>query len=385
MRFIIFFAVVISVFGLAGYYIYTRFSQAFGGTFLNSRIVTYIYIFLVSSIFIGYMLQAVSVNFLSETLVKIGSTTLGILFYVLLFLLFFDLLRLINHFLPFFPEFITANYQKAKLIAGVVTLISVICIVIYGFFNADNTSIVKLELKTNKPIGGKEQLNIVALSDIHLGTTVNHSELDRMIREINKLDPDIVLLGGDITDNNIKVVQHYKLLERFGEIKSKYGIYSCMGNHDYISRANEQLDYYTKNGINILKDTSVLIDNRFWLVGRDDHTADNFNGKKRKTVSSLIKDVDTSLPVILLDHQPFKLQETSKHPVDLQFSGHTHKGQFWPLGYITGKMFEKDWGYIKKGNTHFYISSGFGPRYPDAAGTQSEIIKGGVLKLGLKN
>lgn len=377
MRFIIFFAVVISVFGLAGYYIYSRFSQSFGGTFLNSRIVTYIYIFLVSSIFIGYMLQAVSVNLLSETLVRIGSTTLGILFYVLLFLAFFDLLRLINHFLPFYPDFITANYQKVKLISGIFTIISVVVIVVYGFYNADRTRIVELDLKINKNI---TPLNIVALSDIHLGTTVNHSEVDRMIKEINRLNPDIVLIGGDITDNNIKVVKHYKLIERFSEIKSKYGIYTCMGNHDYISRANEQLDYYTKNGINILKDTAVLIDNRFWLIGRDDHTADNFSGKKRKSVSSLIKDVDTSLPVILLDHQPFKLDETSKHPVDLQFSGHTHKGQFWPLGYITGKMFEKDWGYIKKENTHFYISSGFGTAgIPMRVGTQSEIVN---IKLG---
>lgn len=377
MRFIIFFAVVISVFGLAGYYIYSRFSQSFGGTFLNSRIVTYIYIFLVSSIFIGYMLQAVSVNLLSETLVRIGSTTLGILFYVLLFLAFFDLLRLINHFLPFYPDFITANYQKVKLISGIFTIISVVVIVVYGFYNADRTRIVELDLKINKNI---TPLNIVALSDIHLGTTVNHSEVDRMIMEINRLNPDIVLIGGDITDNNIKVVKHYKLIERFSEIKSKYGIYTCMGNHDYISRANEQLDYYTKNGINILKDTAVLIDNRFWLIGRDDHTADNFSGKKRKSVSSLIKDVDTSLPVILLDHQPFKLDETSKHPVDLQFSGHTHKGQFWPLGYITGKMFEKDWGYIKKENTHFYISSGFGTAgIPMRVGTQSEIVN---IKLG---
>lgn len=323
------------------------------------------------------MLQAVSVNLLSETLVRIGSTTLGILFYVLLFLAFFDLLRLINHFLPFYPDFITANYQKVKLISGIFTIISVVVIVVYGFYNADRTRIVELDLKINKNI---TPLNIVALSDIHLGTTVNHSEVDRMIKEINRLNPDIVLIGGDITDNNIKVVKHYKLIERFSEIKSKYGIYTCMGNHDYISRANEQLDYYTKNGINILKDTAVLIDNRFWLIGRDDHTADNFSGKKRKSVSSLIKDVDTSLPVILLDHQPFKLDETSKHPVDLQFSGHTHKGQFWPLGYITGKMFEKDWGYIKKENTHFYISSGFGTAgIPMRVGTQSEIVN---IKLG---
>jgi hypothetical protein len=377
MRFIIFFAVVISVFGLAGYYIYSRFSQAFGGTFLNSRIVTYIYIFLVSSIFIGYMLQSVSVNLLSETMVRIGSTTMGILFYVLLFLLFFDLLRLINHFLPFYPDFITTNNQKVKLISGIFTIISVVAIVVYGFFNADRTRIVNLDLKINKNIA---PLNIVALSDIHLGTTVNHSEMDRMIKEINSLNPDIVLMGGDIIDNNIKVVKHYKLIERFREIKSKYGIYTCMGNHDYISRANEELGYYMENGINVLKDTSVLIDNRFWLVGRDDHTADNFSGKKRKSISSLIKDVDASLPVILLDHQPFKLEETSKHPVDLQFSGHTHKGQFWPLGYITGKMFEKDWGYIKKENTHFYISSGFGTAgIPMRVGTQSEIIN---IKLG---
>lgn len=336
-----------------------------------------IYIFLVSSLFIGYILQSVSINLLSETMVKIGSTTLGILFYVLLFLVFFDLLRLINHFLPFYPDFITKNYQKVKLIAGIFTIISVIVIVIHGFYNADRTRIVELDLKINKNIA---PLNIVALSDIHLGTTVNHREVDRMIREINRLNPDIVLLAGDITDNNIKVVKQYRLIERFSEIKSRYGIYSCMGNHDYISRANEQISYYTKNGINILKDTSVLIDNRFWIIGRDDYTGFSFSGIKRKPLDSLMENIDPGLPVILLDHQPYELGTTSKYPVDLQFSGHTHRGQFWPLGYITGKLFEKDWGYIKKGNTHFYISSGFGTAgIPMRVGTQSEIIN---IKLG---
>jgi uncharacterized protein len=375
MRFIIFFTVVISVFSLAGYYIYSRFSQAFSGTFLSSRPVTFTYIFLVSAIFIGYILQSVSINRVSETMVKIGAFSMGFLFYALLFIVLFDIIRLLNHFLPFYPEFISLNYQKVKLLVGSFIILSVLSIVIYGYYNADKTKIVTLELSINKNFDNIKYLNIVAVSDIHLGTTVNNSKLDLLFKDINKLKPDIVLIGGDIIDNNIRVVQHYKLLERFKEIKSKYGIYACLGNHDYISRGNEQIDYYEKNGIHIIKDTSILIDNKFYLIGRDDHTGKNFSGVNRKSLGTLLNDVDTNMPVILLDHQPFNLDETSRHPVDFQFSGHTHRGQFWPLRYITGKLFEKDWGYIKKANTHFYISSGFGTAgIPMRVGTQSEIV-----------
>jgi len=183
------------------------------------------------------------------------------------------------------------------------------------------------------------------------------------------------LIGGDIIDDNIKVVKHHQLLEHFKEIKSKYGIYSCLGNHEYISRAHHELSYFEENGIQMLKDTGCIIDGKLNIIGRDDIQGQASTGKPRKSIEELCQNMNLELPTIVLDHQPYKLDKVSELDVDFQFSGHTHNGQFWPLNYITGMIFEQDWGYLKKKNTHFYISSGYGTAViPIRVGNDSEIV-----------
>ena len=213
------------------------------------------------------------------------------------------------------------------------------------------------------------------MSDLHLGTMVNKTKIKRLISNIKQLNPDLVLIAGDIIDDNIKVVKHYDLLNWFKELNPKYGIYSCMGNHEYIGRAYADLDYFEKNGIQMLKDTTIKVDDKFYIIGRDDIEGETFSGKKRNSLDELTKDIDFKLPVFLLDHQPYKLEKTAEFAVDLQFSGHTHNGQIWPLNYLTGLLFEEDWGYLKKKNTHFYISSGYGTAViPIRVGNKPEIV-----------
>lgn len=375
MRFLIFFSIVLVVFGSVGYYIYLRISQSIFNSNHSPITFTLLYWFLTFSLFLGYLLQSFSINILSESLVKVGSFMIGVFAYGLLAVVLFDIVRLINHFLPFLPDFITKNYAGFKFKLGIITALSVFSLVIYGYFHAVDTKIVDLKIKINKKINGDIPVNIVALSDIHLGTIINHKDLNKLFDKIRNLNPDIVLIGGDLVDNSYKVASHYKLLERFRELNPKYGIYACLGNHDYISRSFEYIDDLNKNGINILRDTSVLVDNRFYIIGRDDVTSNSIANHRRKSLDQLMENIDTTKAIILLDHQPFNLESVSKYPIDLQFSGHTHKGQFFPFSLITKLIFEKDYGFVKKGNTNFYISSGFGNAVsPIRIGTQSEIV-----------
>ena len=375
MRIIIFISIFFLIFGLAGYYVYTRTTQAFPGTFVDSKTFLILYIFLLSSFFIGKLVEAYSIGFISSTLVKIGSVGAGVFLYALLFVIFFDFIRLINSIIPFYPGFITVDYQKSKLVVGIITLSIISVIFIAGYINAKNPRIKNLNITINKKQIGFDKLNIVAVSDIHLGTMVNKAKIKRLIHNIKQLNPDIVLIAGDIIDDNIKVVKHYDLLNWFNDLNPKYGVYSCMGNHEYIGRAYTDLDYFEKNGIHMLKDRTIKIDDKFYIIGRDDIEGRVFSGKKRKSLDELTRDIDFKLPVFLLDHQPRKLEKTAEFAVDLQFSGHTHSGQIWPLNYLTGLLFEEDWGYLKKKNTHFYISSGYGTAViPIRVGNKPEIV-----------
>ncbi len=375
MRFIIFISIFFLLFGLAGYYVYIRTTQVFPGTFVDSITFLILYIFLLTSFFAGKLVEAFSIGFISSTLVKIGSVGAGVFLYALLFVIFFDFIRLINYIIPFYPGFVTADYQKAKLFVGIITLSIISVIFIAGYVNAKNPRIKNLNITINKKQIGFDKLNIVAVSDIHLGTMVNKTKIKRLIHIIKQLNPDLVLIAGDIIDDNIKVVKHYDLLNWFKDLNPKYGVYSCLGNHEYIGRAYTHLDYFEKNGIHMLKDTTIKVDDKFYIVGRDDIGGKSFSGKKRKSLDELTKNIDFKLPVFLLDHQPYKLEKAAEYAVDLQFSGHTHNGQIWPLNYLTGLLFEEDWGYLKKKNTHFYISSGYGTAViPIRVGNKPEIV-----------
>jgi predicted MPP superfamily phosphohydrolase len=126
----------------------------------------------------------------------------------------------------------------------------------------------------------------------------------------------------------------------------------------------------------VLRDTAILVDNRFYLVGREDRDRSRFIGKPRKELDELMQTVNLSLPVIMMDHQPFNLGRVAKLGIDLQLSGHTHHGQMWPFNHITTAIYELSRGYKMIGNTHFYVSTGFGTWGPPVRlGNRPEIVQ----------
>ena len=375
MKIALFLTFFLLIFGSSGYYLYVRLTQAFAGSFVGSRWFLVLYILLMFSFIIGKSIEHFHIGFLSHFFVALGSVVLGFFFYSLLAVLLIDLFRLINWLIPFFPASITANPVRAAHYTGIAALVLVSLLLIKGYWNAYSPRVTELEIEISKPGARFDTLNIVAVSDIHLGTMVNESKLDRLIARVNSLHPDVMIIAGDNIDNNIKVVQHDKLLERFQNIESRYGIYSCPGNHEYISGAQHYFDYFEQNGIHILKDSVVELPAGLYLLGRDDISAHRHSNQKRKSLHELTAGLDFNKALIVLDHQPYKLEQTAALSIDLQFSGHTHNGQIWPLNYITHSLFEKSWGYLKKGNTHFYISAGFGTAViPMRLGSHSEIV-----------
>ena len=161
-------------------------------------------------------------------------------------------------------------------------------------------------------------------------------------------------------DEDIKPVIRRNIGETLRELKSPLGTYAITGNHEYIGGVKEAVKYLKEHGIIMLQDTFVLVDNKYWLVGREDRDKSRFTGQQRKPLEELMRGLDLSRPVIILDHQPFNLDRATQLGADLQLSGHTHHGQLWPFNYITKAIYELSWGYKKIGDTHFYVSSGFG-------------------------
>ncbi len=372
---IIFFAIVFTIHFLVNFYIFIRGWQSLS---LLPAVRPY-YLALFILLFLSYILARVLERYIGFSIANIfnwiGSFWFAAMLYFFLFILIFDIFRLFDHWFHFFPVIFSANYAKTKFITMLCTSGVVILLITYGFVNASVVRIANLNIPINKEAGHLKNLHVVMLSDIHLGTIIGPKKLKKIVIKINDLTPDIVLLAGDVVDENIRHVIRQNLGIQLENIRSKYGVYAVTGNHEFIGGVEPAVTYLEKHNVKFLRDTAVLVDSAFWLVGRNDKDMSRFNGKPRKPVDILMADVDKKYPVILLDHQPFFLEISAKNGVDVQFSGHTHNGQMFPLNLITRAIYDPDWGYRKIGNSHFYVSCGVGTWGPPVRfGNYPEIV-----------
>jgi len=372
--FVIFFSIVIVLYGLINTYIFLRGLQAISHGSPLRIWFTVVFWFLSLSYIAARLLERIALSGLTDGLVWIGSFWMGAMAYFLIILLAIDLLRLVNYIIPFFPNFLTRNLRYTKQVVALIVVGIVFLTVIGARVNAMFPRIQTLELTIHKNSPLKE-LNVALVTDVHLGTIICNSHFTRIVQKINSLNPDIVLFAGDLVDEDIQPVIRQNLGETLRQIKSKYGIYGITGNHEYIGGVEPACKYLVEHGVTMLRDSVAKVENAFTLVGREDVSIHQFNGKKRKQLGELMNGVDTTLPVILMDHQPLRLDDVVDHGVDLQFSGHTHHGQLWPFNYISQAVYELSWGYKKKGNTHFYVSCGVGTWGPPMrTGNRPEVV-----------
>ncbi|MDO4735591.1 MAG: metallophosphoesterase [Bacteroidia bacterium] len=245
------------------------------------------------------------------------------------------------------------------------------CILIYGWWNYHTPKVEKINITLDKKACSLAQdLKIVGISDIHLGYGTGKGQLKKYVELINSLKPDIILIAGDLIDNSLTPLYQENMQEELSMLKAPLGIYMALGNHEYISGVKKSCEFLGKTPIKVLRDTVVTLPNGVQIIGRDDR-----HNKQRKTLEELVSLTLPDNPLILLDHQPYELGKTDSLKIDLQLSGHTHRGQIWPISLLTDVMYEQSYGYKKWEHSHIYVSSGlslWGPAF--RIGTQSEIV-----------
>lgn len=369
-----FLGVVLILYSLINYYIISRLLITLPDNSLVKNIVISVYIFIGLAYIAGRFLDRVRISKFSCFLISTGSYFLAFMFYALLAVLAIDLFRLIFYIIGFNIANSFSNPEMFRMVLLIFFAIIISTIAIAGAINVRNPLIRKLDLSINKKAGEKKHLKIAAASDIHLGTLVGKKRTRKLVQMLNSIDADIILFAGDIVDEDVNPVIHYDLGSELLNLKSKYGVYAITGNHEFIGGADAAIKYLSAHGIKILLDEVINV-NGINIAGRIDRDSARFSGKKRKQLEELLTGIDKTQPLILLDHQPYALDQTEKAGVDLQISGHTHHGQIWPLSYITKAIFEVSMGYKQKGNTHVYVSPGYGEWGPAVRiGNRPEVI-----------
>ncbi|KGN99873.1 hypothetical protein HR11_06625 [Porphyromonas macacae] len=312
------------------------------------------------SLFIFFIWEEKLPLWLSKTIYTLSTAWLIILLYLIILFLFLDLLRL---FIP------AVRPLLSNSLWGTLAVIIVMCgIFIYGNIKYHHKVRIPLEIQLRKTL--ENPIKIVAISDLHLGYTIGKKELKKWVNMINAEKPDIILIGGDIVDNSVRPLLKNKMYEELNKLHAPLGVYACLGNHEYIGGEVKHQNFLKRTNIRILKDEALLVNNAFYIVGRDDKM-----NRNRKSLADIIGGIDKSKPVLLLDHQPYHLDEAESANIDFQFSGHTHNGQIFPGNLLTKKIYEKSHGYHRKGQTQYYISSGigiWGGKF--RIGTQSEYL-----------
>ena len=296
----------------------------------------------------------------AQVMYEVGTSSIFIMLYLVIIFLVLDLGRLV-HLVP--RSLLFNNWQMA---VGIVVLLFVVFL--YGNIHYYNKVRVPLELKSSKPL--PKDYRVVMVSDLHLGYHNPRKELARWVDMINAEKPDFILIAGDLIDGSIRPLNEERMAEEFPRLTAP--VYACLGNHEHFGGDANAHQFYKDAGIRLLIDEAAVIDSTIVVIGRDDRM--NF---RRKSVEELVKGlkVEGSPYTIVLDHQPYDLDKAEAAGVDFQLSGHTHRGQVWPISWITDAIYECSWGPHQRGNTQFYISSGlglWGGKF--RIGTQSEYV-----------
>ena len=288
----------------------------------------------------------------ARTMFNIGSVWLVFLLYAVLLTLLFDLVH-----------FIFPNFGYVTPIALVITLL----IMVVGYVNYRNPRVEEIEIESDKI---SEDLRLVVLSDVHLGYGTTRKMFAEYVELINSLRADVVLIAGDLIDNSLHPVREQRMEELCANIEARKGVYMALGNHEYISGVDDVVAFLGDTPITLLRDSVAVPSEGVAIIGRDDRM-----NRHRKPLQVLVGEAASTCMKIVLDHQPYDIALSDSLGVDLHISGHTHRGQVWPLNYLVDAMYEQSYGYRKWSNTHAYVSSGlslWGP--PFRIGTQSEIV-----------
>lgn len=365
------FAIVITLYLLGNFYIFHHLWAAVPtSTTTNIGIFTSAALVILSLIFYFAFGESLPIG-LTRFFYIIGTSWLFIMIYFVIVFLVKDLcIGLPNKLLHFMPSDALTRFTKENWVGLAFMVGFIFLLMICGYMKYTWKVRVEVPLTIEKPISNRDSLRIVAISDLHLGYGIKKKEFESWIEKINREKPDIVLIAGDIIDSSVRPLYAENVAESFKKIKAPMGVYTCIGNHEFLSNIRESSEFIKQTGITLLRDDVALIDSSFYIVGRDDRS-----NKRRKPLKELVDSLDKSRPILLLDHQPFNLEEAVDNGIDLQISGHTHQGQVWPISLITKAMYEIDHGYLKKGDTHIYVSSGigiWGGKF--RIGTQSEYV-----------
>jgi predicted MPP superfamily phosphohydrolase len=356
----------IYLFAVLGFYLFTHFygyiliHKAFGNTKIAKPFLVSLIILACLLPFIDTTGQILSVygnlKLISFTYLNliVGYYAIFIL-YMFIFILGINVILFMNRLIGIVPLKMLLN-KTLLLITILLIIIAGASLMVIGTFINNNPVINRYSISLPKKASGLNSLKIISVSDLHLKNLTSTGFLKKLSDKIRLEKPDIIFLPGDIVETygNTSKEKLNEFITILKDIKADYGIYAVRGNHDLPGvNVADQIDFNNRWGITMLADTLIELDDKINIIGL------KYRGNNEKRpIDSLLGVKKKDLPVILMDHAPYCLEEAYKNKIDVQLSGHTHYGQIWPLNYFTDAVYDIAWGYKKIDSTNIFVSCG---------------------------
>lgn len=348
---IIFLLFFLFLYGGLNFYFFFRLKHILHLSDKTQFTVILLLIFLILAPIIIRLLEKVQLDTLARHVAYWGYLWMAFIFLFFFIQITFDFTRLV---LNFFSENL-GNIPTKNILFSLAVLLSFSCVV-YGYVDAQNLRVKKLEIYTDKLDPTIDKLRIVQLSDVHIGLIIRGKRLERILQSVKDENPDILVSTGDLLDGELDNIM--REAEQFAAIKPKYGKYAVTGNHEYYAGIEKALKFTKEAGFEVLRDESKKVAG-ITIIGLEDPTARR-TGYAEKSISALhlFPQANSNEFVLLLKHQPIIKRDAN---FDLQLSGHTHGGQIFPFMFFTRIFFPENAGYhTLTQNKSFYISQGAG-------------------------
>ena len=206
-----------------------------------------------------------------------------------------------------------------------------------------------------------ENYKILQISDLHVGSTIRTAYIQNVVAMANKTDADLIALTGDFADGSVKALQNDSAF--LGNLRSRDGIYFITGNHEYYHDLGNWLNFYRSLGFKVLNNRHEVISrggDHLAIAGVNDYSTRTLNTPDRADIAAAAKDMPANAVKILLMHQPTQYKEAEAAGFDLQLSGHTHGGQFFPWNFVVRFFHDFYKGLGRYKNLNIYVSVGTG-------------------------
>lgn len=344
-----FFFTFSSIYLLANIYVHARIKPVFKSG-RGLIIFTSLFVLIACMFPLGDSAYDSSYNLLSGIMVRIGYYYVPVLLYLFLIILALDFIKLIISRL-WKGRLSWSKLKRYKRLEIITVAIIVGLIMIAGINNFNNTKVNKYDINVAKQASNLSSLKVAMLADCHFSEITSENFILQLVEKLNSMDADVVLFVGDIVESSRSNSRMKFIEQQLKQINSKYGVFAVEGNHEYYNRIIES-GFFEKTNIQLLRDSIINIENSVQLVGRMDKI-----NQSRLEVEEILNKADKKIPTIVLEHQPLKKLKDLKK-ADVYVSGHTHHGQFFPFNLITSYINELSWGYKRKGNTHYFVTSG---------------------------